>query len=155
MIVLDEPTSGLDPVQVVHMRELLGSLKKKHTIVVSSHILSEIHAVCDRIFVLQDGAIVAEGSESELSARVHGAMRVAVEVAGELPALTAALAQAGLAAQKIEQQNGRLRAWVEFEGDRRSDLARALVQADLSLLELSRSRMELEDIFLQLTGGAK
>ena len=89
ILVLDEPTSGLDPVQIVHMRKLIRRLKERHTIIVSSHILNEIHQLCDRIFVLQDGKIVAKGSEDELAGRVSRTTTIALEVRGPAQELAA------------------------------------------------------------------
>ena len=67
LVILDEPISGLDPVQIVEMRSLIRGLKDKHTVLVSSHILSEISETCDRLLVLREGRIVARGTEAELS----------------------------------------------------------------------------------------
>src|SRR6476469_5728147 len=72
LLILDEPTSGLDPVQIVEMRKLIRSLKGEHTVLVSSHILSEISQTCDRLLVIQAGEIVAQGTEAELAQRFGG-----------------------------------------------------------------------------------
>src|SRR5690349_2101089 len=80
LLILDEPILGLDPVQIVDMRERINSLRGEHTILISSHILSEISQTCDRIFVLHSGRIVAQGTEEELSSRLAGQNRLVVEV---------------------------------------------------------------------------
>ena len=80
LVVMDEPISGLDPAQIVEMRALVRSLAGKHTVIVSSHILSEISETCDRILVLRDGRVVASGSEQELSSQLLQGMRVDVTV---------------------------------------------------------------------------
>ncbi len=72
LLILDEPSSGLDPVQIVEMRSLIRRLKGQHTILVSSHILSEISQVCDRLLVIQEGEIVAQGTEEELARKLGG-----------------------------------------------------------------------------------
>src|SRR5712692_3042713 len=82
LLVMDEPTSGLDPVQIVEMRNLIRSLRGSHTILLSSHILSEISQTCDRLLVIQAGEIVAQGSEQELASRMGGAGAVELEVRG-------------------------------------------------------------------------
>src|SRR5579859_6161502 len=80
LVVLDEPISGLDPVQIVEMRQLLRSLRGEHTIVLSSHILTEISETCDRLLVLGEGRIVAAGTEEELSRSLLGSARLEVTV---------------------------------------------------------------------------
>ena len=157
LILLDEPTSGLDPVQVVHMRQLIRNLRGKNTILVSSHILGEIHELCDRIFVLQDGRIAAEGTEEELAGRVASTTKVSLEVRGDRAALAAALAKAAkVARHSIDREaQGITYATVELESDSREDLARTLVQAGLGLRRLERVKLELEGIFLKLTGESK
>lgn len=155
LVLLDEPTSGLDPVQVVHMRRLIRNLRGKNTIIVSSHILSEIHQLCDRIFVLQDGRIAAEGTENELAGRVAHSTHVAVEVRGDVKTLVAALGRGPkVVRHTIEHEvQGVVTASVELESDTREELAQALIQAGLGLRRLERVRVELESIFLRLTGG--
>lgn len=155
LILLDEPTSGLDPVQVVHMRKLIRGLRGKNTIMVSSHILGEIHQMCDRIFVLQDGRIAAEGSEEQLAGRVASTTRVSVEIRGDRHALALALGQAARVAHHTidRESQGITYATVELETDSREELARTLIQAGLGLRRLERVRLELESIFLKLTAG--
>ena len=72
LLILDEPTSGLDPVQIVEMRELIRGLRGEHTVLVSSHILPEISQTCDRLLVIQEGEIVAQGTEEELARSLGG-----------------------------------------------------------------------------------
>src|SRR3954466_5227556 len=80
LVVLDEPISGLDPVQIVEMRELVRGLRGAHTVVVSSHILTEISETCDRILVIKDGRIAWSGTETDLSATLKQGMHVALTV---------------------------------------------------------------------------
>ncbi len=82
LLILDEPTSGLDPLQIIEMRTLIRNLRGAHTILLSSHILSEISQTCDRLLVIQSGEIVAQGTEQELAARMGAGGTVEVEVAG-------------------------------------------------------------------------
>jgi ABC-2 type transport system ATP-binding protein len=155
LILLDEPSNGLDPVQVVHMRQLIRGLRGKNTILVSSHILTEIHELCDRIFVLQDGRVVAEGTEQELSGRLTGSTTVSVEVRGGQAELAQALARAGqVARHTVDREDaGITYATVELKNDSREDLAKSLVEAGLGLRRLDQVSLELENIFLQLTQG--
>jgi ABC-2 type transport system ATP-binding protein len=155
LVLLDEPTSSLDPVQVVHMRQLIRALAGKHTVLVSSHLLSEIEKICDRILVLDEGRIIAEGTEAELAKKLSGAVSLEVEVRGSAAALGRALGSVkAVRSHEVEsEQDGVTRARVELESDAREEVARALVQAGLGLRRLERLRVELEDIFLSLTGS--
>ena len=162
-VVLDEPISGLDPVQIVEMRELVKNLKGDHTVVLSSHILSEISETCDRILVIKQGKIEWSGTESELSTALRQGTRVAitVRVAGASP--EAALARASEVAGKVvgvsavdaatshETGPGIASISVRGEGDLRDALCRALVQADVGVIALGREQ-ELESMFLELLG---
>ncbi|HVY27101.1 MAG TPA: ABC transporter ATP-binding protein [Polyangiaceae bacterium] len=163
LVVLDEPISGLDPVQIVEMRELVKNLKGEHTVVLSSHILSEISETCDRILVINSGKIAWSGTESALSAELRQGARVAitVRVAGAGP--DAAQAKAVEIAEKVagvssvearpasEVGADIATISVRGEGDLRDTLCRALVQADVSVLSLGREQ-ELESMFLELLG---
>src|SRR3954470_7733252 len=82
LLILDEPTSGLDPVQIVEMRATIKVLRGEHTILLSSHILSEISQTCDRLLVIQNGEIVAQGSEQELATKLGGGGTIEIEVVG-------------------------------------------------------------------------
>lgn len=159
LVVLDEPISGLDPVQIVEMRDLVRSLGGDHTVVVSSHILSEIHETCDRIFVIRDGEIVASGSEKQLSTELLSGMRLqlqlrvsaaesarAVELVRAVQGVTSVesvpTSEAGADVLGLAVQAGR---------DVRDELCRAVVGAGFGLLELTRGQRELESVFLELS----
>jgi ABC-2 type transport system ATP-binding protein len=162
-VVLDEPISGLDPVQIVEMRELVKNLKGEHTVVVSSHILSEISETCDRILVINDGKIEWSGTERELSVALRQGSRIAitVRVAGASEAAAAARASEiarGVGsvtsvetARQSEVGDGIATISVRAERDVRDELCRALVQADVGVLGLGREQ-ELESMFLELLG---
>jgi ABC-2 type transport system ATP-binding protein len=164
-VVLDEPISGLDPVQIVEMRELVKNLKGEHTVVLSSHILSEISETCDRILVINSGKIEWSGTESELSVALRQGGRVAITV--RLPSASSADAQARAIeiAQKVpgvsgvegtepsEAGPGIASISVRGEGDLRDALCRALVEANLGVIALGREQ-ELESMFLELLGEA-
>ena len=162
-VVLDEPISGLDPVQIVEMRELVKNLKGDHTVVLSSHILSEISETCDRILVINAGKIEWSGTERELSAELRQGARVAITVRVPGVSEEAARARATEVAQAVpgvvtveasagsESGPGVASISVRGEGDLRDALCRALVQADVSVLSLGREQ-ELESMFLELLG---
>jgi ABC-2 type transport system ATP-binding protein len=153
LLILDEPSSGLDPVQIVEMRALIRSLKGQHTILVSSHILSEISQTCDRLLIIQEGEIAAQGSEQELAARLGSGGHVEIEVRGA-PERAAALVRAvpGVAsASVLRTHDGVSTLRVEGASELRPEIARALVSGGIDLLRLDRSTEKLESIFLRLT----
>ncbi len=152
VVILDEPISGLDPQQIVEMRKVVRSLKSFATVLISSHILSEIEQTCDRILVIHEGRLVAEGSDEELGARKDHARSVNVVVRGEVEDLRRVLDRTELVERyTLDETTADLRATVVLTGDRREDLVRALVEAGLGLRSLGEARSELERIFLQLT----
>jgi ABC-2 type transport system ATP-binding protein len=160
LVILDEPISGLDPVQIVEMRELIRNLRGNHTVVISSHILSEISETCDRILVMGDGKIIADGTETELSVRWLSGMRVELLVrypqGTDLPAFLRSMHQMeGIV--EITQHETRepgsnlLAIEVQMKGDFREALIERLVAQRFGVLQLSRSRRDLETVFLQLS----
>ncbi len=155
LLILDEPTGGLDPVQIVEMRELIRKLKGAHTVLVSSHILSEISQVCDRLLVIQAGEIVAQGSEAELAGRVGSGASIELEVKG--PGVRAAEVVRAVPGVKavsvVREQGGVASLKVEAATDLRPAIARGLIAAELDLLRLDRGADRLESIFLKLTHG--
>ncbi len=153
LVILDEPISGLDPVQIVEMREVLKALKTTCTVLVSSHILSEISQTCDRLMVLHDGKIVAEGSEQELRDRLRGKLAVEFILRGEVSVVQGVLnAHPGLDNHSVRAEADLVFAHVEFEGDAREDLARAFVEAGLGIRGMAdHSSSELENVFIGLT----
>lgn len=160
LLVLDEPITGLDPVQIVEMRELLKSLKGDHTILLSSHILSEISETCDRILVIKDGAIAAAGTEAELTSKLHGAFRVVVTAEGEKDearALIEGVEGVGLVAVKdaAEAGDGVITLAVESDRDVRVALCKALVEGGIGILQVGPAERELESVFLELATPAE
>jgi len=155
LLILDEPTSGLDPVQIIEMRAMIRNLRGAHTILLSSHILSEISQTCDRLLVIQAGEIVAQGTEQELAARMGGGGTVEVEVAGPGAArraieLCSAIPGVGRA-DILRDADGVAAVRLQAAPDLRPKIARALVQGGVDLLRIDRGAAQLESIFLQLT----
>jgi ABC-2 type transport system ATP-binding protein len=159
LLVLDEPITGLDPVQIVEMRELLRGLKGDHTILLSSHILSEISETCDRILVIKDGTIAADGTEAELTSKLRQGFRVVVTITGtgEEPAARAQRVAEGVAGVRAVEEmppaeagEGVATLRVDAEHDVRVDLAGALVKEGLGLLQMVPGERELESVFLEL-----
>ncbi|HMK74074.1 MAG TPA: ABC transporter ATP-binding protein [Myxococcaceae bacterium] len=156
VLLLDEPGKGLDPVQIVEMRALLKSLRSSHTVLVSSHILPEIAQTCDRLLVLKDGELVAQGTEHELEQRVGGSRLVVVRVKGPLAGAEAAVrAVSGVqAVTVVSADGGEVELRVEAPASLRPTIARAVVSAGLDLLKLDEGQDRLESLFLRLTRGA-
>ncbi len=160
LVILDEPTRGLDPVQIVEMRNLIHDLKQNHTVLISSHILTEISQTCDRLLVLNKGALVGEGTESALSK--EGEIRqITVTVrapSGDDPkAQVAKVLAAVTGVSKVSdpyEQGGGLSYALSTQKDCRADVSRAVVDAKLDLLKLDYARSELESTFIRLVGGA-
>jgi len=155
VLVLDEPTAGLDPKQIIETRDLIRHLAGDHTIILSTHILSEVEHSCDRVVIINKGKLVATDSVANLTNRLRGAEAVALEVASSNGPLDPAEVQ-----QRLEQvsgvsrvlarepKDGRLAFEVESLQGRhiRADLARAVVNAGWNLNELRAVGMSLEDI---------
>ncbi len=155
LLILDEPTSGLDPVQIVEMRELIQKLKGEHTVLVSSHILGEISQICDRYLVIQDGEIIARGTERDLSGLLGNAGAVEVEVQGPsqkaIDTLKAVAGVNDVTVLKLDGDVASLR--VMGTGEIRPELVKALVGAGLGVLRVDKAAARLENIFLKLTEG--
>ncbi|HYV43265.1 MAG TPA: ABC transporter ATP-binding protein [Myxococcaceae bacterium] len=156
LLVLDEPSSGLDPVQIIEMRSLIRSLKGDHTVLVSSHILSEISQICDRLLVIQAGEIVAQGTEAELARRAGAGGAVEIEVHGAAArAAEVVRGVGGVTGVTVVSEGSDLSVLrVEAGTELRPQIARALVNASVDLLRLDRVDDRLESIFLKLTAGA-
>jgi ABC-2 type transport system ATP-binding protein len=153
LLILDEPTSGLDPVQIVEMRSTIRALRGEHTILLSSHILSEISQTCDRLLVIQRGEIVAQGSEQDLATHLGGGGTIEVEVAAAgQRAIDIVKTVSGIGECKVIREADGV-ALVSLQGspDLRPKVARALVGNGIDLLRIDRGAARLESIFLKLT----
>ena len=155
ILVLDEPTIGLDPGQVVEIRELILGLRGTRTVLFSSHILSEVQALCERVIVIAQGRLVGDGSTADLSRRLGGRQRVTVRADGPVAQVHVALERlAGV--DRVESSEGTFVIEAAGEGD---DLSRRVGQALLAsgwaVLELRQESLDLEGIFLELVRGAE
>lgn len=154
-LILDEPTRGLDPVQIVEMRNLIHDLKQNHTVLISSHILSEISQTCDRMLVLGKGKVIGEGSETELATSGSEIRGITVTVRGEKDAIAKTL-NAVTGVTKVPdayEQGGGWTFELSTSTDCRADVSRAVVEAKLDLIKLDYARSELENTFIRLVGG--
>jgi ABC-2 type transport system ATP-binding protein len=154
LLLLDEPSNGLDPRQMVEMRALIHGLRGAHTVLVSSHLLSEISQTCDRLLILKEGELVAQGTEEELGRRLGGGGFIEVEVRGERERVLAALTGVG-PVRVLGEAEGVVTLRVEAPAELRPRVARAVVGAGLELLRLERGAEKLESLFLRLTQGGE
>ena len=158
VLVLDEPTVSIDPVQVVDARDLIRRLGEEHTVLLSTHQLAEASSLCERVVILHEGALVAEGHPNEIAERLHGAQRVSVEARGPAEQTGAVLAavpgvSAVGASTLVEDGVYAFEVTAALRADVREAIARALSDAGIGLRGLARSSVDLEEIFLQLTRG--
>ncbi len=158
VVILDEPTVGLDPAQVIEIRALITELGRDHTVILSSHILSEVSALCDQVLIIDKGHLVAQGTTEELARRLEGGRLVHLTALGEENTVAAILRSVpGVDEVRTRAENGRVDAEVTSGGDRdvRADVSVALVQGGCPLLALGAETLSLEDVFLQLTGAGE
>ena len=155
IIILDEPTVGLDPAQMIEIRSLIRDLGKTHTVILSSHILSEVQTVCDRVLIIAHGRLVAQGTPEELAAQLTAKGTITATAQGSREAVVAAAGKVpGLTDLRVTDEKG---GEVSFTAvstagtDLRGALSLALAQAGCPVLNLSAETMSLEDVFLQLT----
>ncbi len=153
LVILDEPTSGLDPLQIVEMRKLIRELKQRHTVLLSSHNLPEISQTCDRLLVIGNGALVASGSESELSGQMKAGSRITLELSGKREEIDRALAateKAGLLKNAtVSESGGVFNVEAALTTDQPEALSRALLESGVGLRKLAPRA--LESLFLDLT----
>jgi ABC-2 type transport system ATP-binding protein len=167
VLVLDEPTSGLDPHQILETRELIRGLSGDHTIILSTHILPEVEATCERVIIIAKGRLVATDTVENLTKRLHGAQMVAVEVQphdGSVSESFLSTVRSKLervpGVSRVEHKetkdsHGRFTVESEQGHEIRPELARAVIESGWNLNELRSVGMSLEEIFLQLTADQK
>ncbi len=158
VVILDEPTVGLDPKQIIEVRKLIKGLKKDHTVILSTHILPEVSATCDRVVIINKGRIAAIDTPGNLTAQLKGGERVRIEVLGDTEKLRSTLwSIEGINRLDIDTTKATdgapVSATIESERglDLRSRIAGSLVTNGFELLELRGVSLSLEEIFLQLT----
>lgn len=156
VLILDEPMVGLDPKQIIEMRDLIKSLSKNHTIILSSHILSEVSAVCDHILIISKGKLAASGSPQELKKMMQVKSEIELVALGEEEDAEKVLKKI----EKIDsyqmepaEEEGSVMIRVDAAGnaDIRKELSVALSGAGMPILSMNRIEKSLEDIFLELT----
>jgi ABC-2 type transport system ATP-binding protein len=152
VLILDEPTVGLDPKQIIEIRDLIKSLAGSHTVILSTHILPEATAVCQRVVIINGGRIVAEDTPDKLSARLRRSEKVSVTVKTPPPDVLQQLRTLSGIVGVFEQTDANTYLLeCELGRDHRDEIARFIVGQGWGLLELKTISMTLEDVFLRLT----
>ncbi|WP_374035105.1 ABC transporter ATP-binding protein [Bdellovibrio bacteriovorus] len=154
VLILDEPTVGLDPKQVAEIRELIKALKGQHTIILSTHILPEVEATCEKVIIINKGKIVAEDSIQNLAALDKGQVRLHVRLRKDVEDMKKVLS--GVGAVTGVQLGASRKEWnIDLKGGEEAveNVSSQLVTAGYGLLELSQAKRDLEDVFLKLTYG--
>lgn len=164
VLILDEPTVGLDPNQIIEIRTLIKKLGKNHTVILSSHILPEIQAVCDRIIIINKGVVAADGTASEIANKLTNEHKMTVRIEGsthtadDKEEITKALkAIDGIKYVRADMEREKGIYDYDIEADEKTDIRRAINalcrEKNWNILMLQLSDMTLEDIFLKITSG--
>lgn len=151
VLILDEPTIGLDPLQVLELRQLITELRANHTVLFSTHILSEAEQVCDKVIIIQQGQILAQGAPAELRAMLERGGRVLVRVEADFTEVAQALSGLSVVADAQPAVEGVIITPSDVAIDPRPDIARAVVNQGWNLVELRPLAVNLEEIFIELT----
>ena len=156
VLIMDEPTAGLDPKQILEIRDLITALGKDHTIILSSHILPEVSAVCRRVLIINRGVIIADDTPDNLAHRLLGGSHISLRLDGTEAAVSKALGKVSSIVKldfQESQEEGTVQLIAEAgpDTDIRRDIFKALSAANIPILMMRSQDMSLEDIFLNLT----
>ncbi len=156
VLILDEPTSGLDPAQIIEIRKLVRDLGKKHTVILSSHVLSEVQAVCDKILVINNGKIVADGETDSLTQLGSETRKIKIVAEGREQNLYSVLKSVDRVTEvkKMgESEKGCYEFIVESTADVRRAVSKAIARADGIILLMQPEGRSLEETFLNIISG--
>lgn len=160
VIILDEPTVGLDPKQIIEIRDLIKSLKQKHTVILSSHILSEVRAVCDYVLIISHGKLVASDTPDNLERLAAGSNSLLMKVKGEKDTIRKDLETIeGVTGVEMSYESDeelwKTKVSIQENVDIREKVFYAMAKANCPIYEMQVKRVSLEDVFLELTEGEK
>ena len=160
VIILDEPTVGLDPKQIIEIRSLIKELKKKHTVILSSHILSEVSAVCDYVLIISHGRLVASDTPDDLSRLAEGSNTLNMLIKGEKELIENGLKEIDKVKETELVFNEEEGAWnvsvsTEEQEDIREEVFLKMAELHCPILEMKSKKVSLEEIFLELTESEK
>ena len=156
MIILDEPTVGLDPKQIIEIRDLIKDLRQKHTVILSSHILSEVSAVCDYVLIISHGKLVASDTPENLSKLAAGSNNLSLVVKGDKEKIRILLGEISSVRDISIEGSGEEGEWnvkltTEEHTDIREDVFFKMAESRYPILEMQSKKVSLEEIFLELT----
>lgn len=151
LLILDEPTVGLDPKQIIDIRKLIKELGKNHTIILSSHILSEIQATCDRVIIINHGKILVDEKINELESRMVEKNKFTFIIDGELEKAYSIIKSAQCVESVQKGSNGQIIVSCTDGLQARRNIFKVLAENNLPILSLRDSSLTLEDIFLKIT----
>jgi ABC-2 type transport system ATP-binding protein len=151
VLILDEPTVGLDPNQIIKVRELIAELGAEHTVILSTHILPEVEQVCERVFIIDHGRIVADGTPEALRTRMVGNPVVQIELKDADGDVSGALVPLPGVTEVSDRGDGRFRVEHTAESDPREAIFRLAVDRGWTLTTLAAEKATLEDVFVRLT----
>ena len=159
VIIFDEPTVGLDPKQIIEIRNLIRSLGKTHTVILSTHILSEVQSVCDRIIIINDGKIIADEKTENITQVVDDNRRYLVKIAGPMREVTAALkAIPGVVTVDLTGEREMDSYVYSVEASKGVDVRKpifyAMAEKNWAILGLQVAQMNLEDVFIRIMDKA-
>lgn len=150
VIVLDEPTIGIDPKQVIEVRDIVKGLREKHTVLFSSHILTEVEQVCDRVVIINQGQVVAQGTASELGQQFSPKRQLYVELDGGNHEAYQRLLSNVDAVDSIQPDGRGYVLYVPSEENIQKPITRAIADSDFTLVEMRQLDVSLEDVFLDI-----
>lgn len=164
VLILDEPTVGLDPNQIIEIRSLIKKLGKKHTVILSSHILPEIQAVCDRIIIINKGTVAADGTADEIAKNITNEHKMTLRIEGEthtsadkekIISVLRSINGVKYVRADMEREKGIYDYDIETDGktDVRREINKVCRENDWNIMMLQLSDLTLEDIFLKITMG--
>lgn len=157
VLILDEPTVGLDPVQIVEIRRLIAELGREHTVILSSHILSEISEVCEKVIIIQKGRIAAAAYTEKLISEFEDENRLRLKAKGSAEGLMKALSlTAGVTSMdEVASDEDTAEIIIHTERDSRGRIMERLAEKDIKVIHFGLDTLSLEDIFLKYVGGEK
>ena len=153
VLILDEPTVGLDPKQIIETRKLIKTLGKKHTVIFSSHVLSEVSALCDRVVLINKGQIVADSPIDKLSEVISGTGMLTLEIEGGVGTVKNALGSVDGVRRVTHHSGNSYTVSFDTDTDVRRGVFKALARADCPILSMTTGGLTLEESFLKLTEG--
>jgi len=154
VIIMDEPTTGLDPKQIIEMRDVIKNLGKKHTVILSSHIMQEVNAVCERVLIINNGKIAAQGTTENLSQGLHSGGQTLIRTKGNATQIEQALRlipQLSNITQEPQKEHGTIEFLVTADSDIREEIFLCMAKNNFPILQMKPKEFSLEEVFLSVT----